>query len=385
MSIKLTDNAITKQDIDQVCEWMQTMPQFTKGKKTLEFESKWSSLTQKLYSIHVNSGSSALLLIIYALIISERLRNKKVVVPALGWSADLSPVLQFDLDPIICDCNMQNLSIDTAHLEKIFREQNPSVLILVSVLGLVPDMQEITRLCQQYNVILIEDVCESMGSEYNGKLLGTFGIAGAYSLYYGHHIVCIEGGMISTDDSQLADFLKMIRSHGWDRDLAPAKQRELQKQWKINEFDRLYTFYYPGFNVRSTDLQAFIGLIQLNKYKEIIQKRNQNYLLYDKLVQNSYWKPNIPANNFVSNLGYPIIHPRRNRIAYELMKADVQVRPLIAGSMGKQPFYVREYGTTILPNVSKVDKYGMYVPNHPYLEKEEIKYVCKIINEVINK
>ena len=376
--ITLVKDTIDNKDIDRLIDWLKTYPRLTKGLVTLEFEAKFSKWLGRKYSVFCNSGSSANLLMLSVL--KEKYGSKKVVVPSVAWSTDLAPVIQLGLQPILCDCNMKDLAVDLEHLEKIFTEESPDALLLVSALGLVPDMNKIVELCSKYDVILLEDTCESMGCEFVNRKLGTFGIMSSFSTFFGHHISTIEGGLISTDDKELYELLVAIRSHGWARDLSVETQLNLSEEWNVSEFDSLYTFYYPGFNMRSTDLQAYIGLAQVDKLDDWGRKRLTNFNLYQELIENDYWKPDIDLNHFVSNFAYPIIHPNRNIIVENLRKNDVEVRPLICGSMGTQPFYVKKYGRLELPNVSVVDKYGFYVPNHPTLTYDEIELICNIVN-----
>jgi len=376
--ITLVKDTIDNKDIDRSIDWLKTYPRLTKGLVTLEFEAKFSKWLGRKYSVFCNSGSSANLLMLSVL--KEKYGSKKVVVPSVAWSTDLAPVIQLGLQPILCDCNMKDLAVDLEHLEKIFTEESPDALLLVSALGLVPDMNKIVELCSKYDVILLEDTCESMGCEFVNRKLGTFGIMSSFSTFFGHHISTIEGGLISTDDKELYELLVAIRSHGWARDLSVETQLNLLEEWNVSEFDSLYTFYYPGFNMRSTDLQAYIGLAQVDKLDDWGRKRLTNFNLYQELIENDYWKPDIDLNHFVSNFAYPIIHPNRNIIVENLRKNDVEVRPLICGSMGTQPFYVKKYGRLELPNVSVVDKYGFYVPNHPTLTYDEIELICNIVN-----
>jgi CDP-4-dehydro-6-deoxyglucose reductase, E1 len=384
-AITLARDTVDNNDIDRLCEWLKTYPRLTKGPLTIEFEKKWAKWLGSKYSVFVNSGSSANLLMLYALIVSGKLSNKKIAVPALSWATDLAPVMQLGLEPVLVDCNLKNLAVDIEHLEKVFKTQKPAALMLVSVLGLTPDMDEIISLCNKYNVILMEDVCESLGSKYRGRNLGTFGVMSSFSLYYGHHLSSIEGGVICTDDEEMYDLLKMIRSHGWDRDLDANKQEALRSDFGINDFNALYTFYVPGFNVRSTDLQAFIGIGQLDKIDKIVSARNVNYELFNKLLNNDYWKPDIPDYSFISNFCYPVIHAKRNSIVEKLKENNVEVRPLICGSMGTQPFYSKIYGKQELKNVSVIDNKGFYIPNNHNITNEEIIFMCDIINSEINK
>ncbi len=383
--ITLVKDTIDNQDVDRLVDWLKTYPRLTKGPVTLEFEEKFSKWLGRKYSVFCNSGSSANLLMLSALQQGDYLKNNKVVVPSVAWATDLAPVIQLGLDPILCDSNFNDLSADLEHLEKIFKEQSPSVLMFVSVLGLVPNMDKIVDLCNKYDVILLEDTCESMGCEYKGKKLGTFGSMSSFSTFFGHHISTIEGGLISTDDKKLYELLVSIRSHGWDRDLSEETQVKLQKEWNVTEFNSLYTFYHSGFNMRSTDLQAYIGLTQIDKLDDWGRKRQRNYNLYQTVVKNDYWKPNSQEDSFTSNFAYPVIHPNRDKIVQRLRDNEVEVRPMICGSMGTQPFYVRKYGILKLPNVTDIDEFGFYVPNHPKLTIEEVKFVSHIINEGINE
>ena len=384
--IRLVKDTIDNKDIDKLIEWLGTYPHLTKGPLTLELEKKWSKWLGRKYSVFCNSGSSANLLMLYSLIVSNRIKKgDKVVVPSVAWATDLSPVMQLGLKPVLCDSNMDDLSVDLEHLEKIFKEEKPSALMFVSVLGLVPDMKKVLDLCSKYSVYLLEDTCESMGCEYKGKKLGTFGMMSTFSTYFGHHISTIEGGFVSTDDKELYELLVSLRSHGWDRDLSKDTQNKLQKEWDISDFNSLYTFYYPGFNLRSTDLQAFIGLGQIDKLDEWGMKRAKNFGVYQEEIKNNYWKVKTQEYSFTSNFAYPVIHPNRNKIVKKLQENNIQVRPMICGSMGTQPFYEREYGRIELPNVSVIDKYGFYVPNHSYLTKGELYKIIDIVNKGIEK
>ena len=287
--IKLVSETIDIEDINHLIEWLsqKEIPQLTKGKLTLDLEKKWSQKIGTKFSVFVNSGSSAILLTLASILQLNRLRNKKIVIPGLSWATDLSSPMILGMKPILCDCNLEDLSCDLNHLEQIFKDENPSLMILVSPLGLVPRMNELISLCKKHDVILLEDVCESMGSKYRGKYLGSFGYASFFSMYFGHHLSTIEGGFINTNDEELYHLLLMMRSHGWDRDLPSWKQKQLRDASNLTDFDALYNFYVPGFNLRSTDLQAFIGLRAVDKLDNFSNKRNINYKLYlDKIKDN---------------------------------------------------------------------------------------------------
>jgi CDP-6-deoxy-D-xylo-4-hexulose-3-dehydrase len=380
--IDLVQDTIDNQDIDNLIEWLKDYPRLTKGSKTIEFENKWSQWLGTKYSVFVNSGSSANLLMLYALKILNKMKNNKVCVPTLCWATDLAPVLQFDMEPLLIDCNLDNLSVDLTHLEEVFKTEQPSVLLLVSVLGLSPDMDSIVELCKKYDVILLEDNCESQGTKFKGTKLGNFGLMSSFSTYFGHTMSTIEGGVISTNDEEIYNILLQLRSHGWDRDLSFEKQQELRKEWDVTDFSALYTFYIPGFNLRSTDLQAQIGIKQLDKVDGMINNRYENFLYYKSKLEHNTWFPKTFDDSYTSNFAIPFITKTvedKEKLIKELEENNIACRPLISGSMGTQPFYKKLYGENKLPKCSIVDERGIYVPNHDKMTKEDIDRVCNIL------
>jgi CDP-6-deoxy-D-xylo-4-hexulose-3-dehydrase len=288
------------------------------------------------------------------------------------------------LETILCDCNLQDLSLDLDKLEKIFEEESPEVCILVSVLGLVPDMERIMSLCKKYNVILLEDVCESLGSKYKGDYLGTFGLMSFFSFYYGHHISTIEGGMITTEDKNMHDILVSIRNHGWDRDWSEDLKKEYREKYGIDSFSSMYAFYFPGLNLRSTDLQAFLGINQIEKIEPFSSVRNRNFLKYSELIKENYLNVNQRDGDFVSNFAYPVVHSERASIIAKIKEHNIEVRPLIAGSMAKQPFATgvnKKYGTG---NSDIIHEKGFYLPNHQDLSLEQVEFIASLVNSEKN-
>lgn len=381
-SITLARDTIDHADIDRLTDWLKTRPRLTMGEITTAFENRWAEAVGTRHAVFVNSGSSANLLMLYALKVTGRLETNKVVVPSVAWATDLAPVMQLGMQPILADVNLRNLGVDLDHLEELFTQHRPSALLLVSVLGLPPDIDDIVDLCSQYDVTLLEDTCESLGSRYNDQPLGTFGLMSTYSLYFGHHLSTIEGGMVCTNDDQLFATLKMLRSHGWDRDLESHEQDALRTRWDVDRFESLYTFYLPGFNLRATDLQAYIGLGQLDRLNIVVSRRNDNYRLYQSELDDRLWRPNIASNHFVSNFAYPLLHPKREELVNLLQANGIEVRPLVCGSMGSQPFYVDRFGRLDLPNASVVDRQGCYLPNHHQLTSVDIETICGLVNSV---
>ena len=381
--IDLVKDTIDLNDVKRLITWLETNPRLTKGDLTLEFEKKWSEWLGVKYSVFVNSGSSANLAAIYSLLLSGKLKNNKIVVPAVSWVTTVTPTIQLGMEPIMCDCDIDNLGLDINHLKEIIKNNNPSVIILVHVLGIPNHMDEILKLCKENDILLIEDTCESIGSRYNDKLLGTLGDLSTFSFYFGHHMSTIEGGMISTNDEDLYHILLSIRSHGWDRDLPKEKQNSLREKYGVDKFRSLYTFYYPGFNLRSTDLQAYIGLGQLEKLDMIVENRNKNFIRYKNEIKNTFWNVSPPEGSFISNFSFPIITKNIKELTEQLITNNIECRPLICGSINEHPFWYERYGKQNLPNSKLVHNYGLYLPNNHQMTDEEISKVIEVVNKYV--
>jgi CDP-6-deoxy-D-xylo-4-hexulose-3-dehydrase len=379
--IKLVSDTVDKNDINSLVEWLSKddIPRLTKGDLTWELEKKWAKKIGTKYSVYVNSGSSSIFLTLATLKETNRLKNLKIVVPSLSWATDVSSPMLLGYETIMCDCNFDDLSCDLDKLETIFKKENPSTFILVSPLGLVPRMSEIVELCNNYGVILLEDVCESMGSKYKGDYLGSFGYASFFSMYFGHHISTIEGGFINTNDEDFYYNLLMMRSHGWDRDLPKKIQDKLRKKYNCSDFEGLYNFYLPGMNLRATDLQAFLGLRAIDKLDTYSHKRRNNFKIYIKQIKNNFLKLEEKEGDFVSSFAIPIVHTNKQEIIKELISNDIEVRPLIAGNMANKPMWKGSKDN--LENSDKIDKQGFYIPNHQDLTVNDIKKITKIINK----
>lgn len=380
-NITLASETINKEDIKALCEWLQQepCPRLTKGELTVELERQWAKKIDTRHSVYVNSGSSAILLLLAAY---EQLLGfkPKVVCPAVSWSTDVSSPILLGYDVILCDCNIEDLSCDLNRLEDIFKKSKPDILLSVSPLGMVPKMHDLWWLCLRHGVRLIEDNCESMGSRTRYKMLGSFGHASVFSVYFGHHLSTIEGGFINTDDNDLYDILMAIRSHGWARDMTDKRKKEHEDEWGIRGIDSRYTFYYPGMNVRATDLQAFIGLRMIDRLEEYSEIRNRNFLLYNEGIKNNMLNISQRDGEFISNFAYPMAHKKRNKIVEVLEDNGVEMRTLIAGSIGRQPFWIKKYGERAFKNADIIHYNGFYLPNHQDVTKRDIKRIVDIVN-----
>ncbi len=381
--ISLIYDTFDEKDIDALSDWLKQRNQLSQGLLVRQFEEEFSKKNGCKYSVFVNSGSSANLLLAYALYISDELKNKKVVVPTLSWATTVSPWIQFGFHPILCDVDKETLGVDLTHLEHIFQLENPSVLFIVDVLGVPNKYNEIKNLCEKYGVFLCIDECECQGSLYDEKKTGGFGLMSTYSFFFSHFMQTIEGGMICTDDEMYYNILKSLRSHGWLRDCSPLFQSMSKKEYEVDDFNDRFTFYVPGFNVRGTEIQAFLGLRQLNKIDDFLTKRHDSFDVYQKNIKNDYWKIKPTDNSWVALFAYPIIHPNRDKIVKKLQENNIETRPLIAGSISKQPFWTDLYGKSKMPFGDIVHEFGIYLPCHVGLSVEDIEFVCGVVNESI--
>jgi CDP-4-dehydro-6-deoxyglucose reductase, E1 len=378
--IYLAEDTISEVELRELSEWILAGNRLTKSAETLAFENEFSAWIGSKHAVYTNSGSSANLLMIYAMKVAGMLRNNRVIAPAVSWVTTVSPLIQFGFDVSLCDCDPSNLGLDLNHLEHLCKTEHPSLLILVHVLGHANHISEIKDICDKYGVKLLEDSCEALGSTYAQKNLGTHGVAGSFSFYYGHHISTIEGGMVVTDDTNLYEVMLSLRSHGWSRDLPTERRNALTLENDIDSFRNLYTFYYPGFNLRSTDLQAFIGRSQLQKIDGIIKIRERNFHIYKQALPEFFAQES--KTERLSSFAYGTYIENRLGVAESLKKKEIECRPLICGNIGRHPFWTDIYGTSDLPNADKVHDYGIYLPNHQNLSDNDVIYVAETFSEI---
>ena len=378
--ITLVKDTISQNELKNLCKWLLDGNKLTKDKLTIKFEDKFSNYLGSKFSVFLNSGSSANLLMIYSLLESGKLKNKNAVASSVSWVTTVSPLIQLGFNVSLSDCDNNDLGVDLNHFEYLCKKKKPSVAIIVNVLGHSNKIFDVMNICKKYNVILLEDSCEALGSSINKKKLGSFGRAGSFSFYYGHHISTIEGGMVVTDDIELYNVMLSIRSHGWGRDLMLKQKLLLEKKYKTDQIRDLYNFYYPGFNFRSTDLNAFLGIEQLKKINKISIKRQKIFFYYKNLLRN-YWCQNSLAS-MISSFAFGTLVSNRLETYKHLKKYNIESRPLICGNIGRHPFWIKKFGISKLTNADKIHEHGIYLPNNYDLTYNEIKYIAYKFREV---
>lgn len=384
--IKLTNDTISHDDIDSLCDWLKTYPKLTKGDLTKKLEEKFAGAVNNCYSIFVNSGSSANLLMLATLIEQGHLKiGDKVGVPMLCWATDLSPVIQLGLVPVMLDCSSYHLGIETTHLSNIIKEFDIKCIITVSVLGIPGDMDILSNICDKHNVILLEDNCESLGSKYHDMNLGLFGYLSSWSTYFSHHISTIEGGFVTCHDSDTNDLMASIRSHGWNRD-------ERVKGPEHDSFYGPYTFYNAGLNIRNTEIGAFLGIRQLDLLDNIVNCRREIFRYFCELMSDWFdeshefsmlYKLGTDSDRDISSFGLPVIHPNRDRCVSRLIEENIEHRPLIAGNIVRHPI-AKKHNLLNYTNskiADMVHQYGMYLPNHVGISYADVEKMVSVLKE----
>ena len=329
----------------------------TMGTQVEAFERDFAKYLGVRHAVMVNSGSSANLLAISALTnykYSQKLNaGCEVLVPAVCWSTSIFPLIQCNLKPVFVDVDSKTLNINLEDLEQKITDKTKA-LMLVHVLGNCTNMNKLMALVVKYNLILVEDTCESLGSTYNGRYFGTFGTFGTYSYYYSHHLCTFEGGCIVTNDDELFELTKTLRAHGWSRHLNNKDQIEKENPY----LDPRFTFVNLGYNVRPMEIQASMGIGQLQKLKSKNDNRKINYLNIKNKIEND------PRNTFLSfanetdnadvvwfgvTLFLDSSIKLSNYLNY-LTENGVENRPIVTGNIVRQPVIKDLY-----PNINPLD------------------------------
>ena len=382
----LMANNILKEDIKKVKVFLSGMPVLTQSKKVSEFEKKWSKWLGVIYSVFVNSGSSANYISIAALKIFKR--KGEIITPPLTWPSDIMAVINNGFNPKFVDINLSNLSMDTDKIIKSISKKTVAIFI-THAQGFNGLTQKLLNFIKKKNIILIEDVCESHGAKFNGKKLGTFGLISNFSFYYAHHLSTIEGGMICTNNKEIYDYCMRFRGHGMLRESRfVSKIKSFKKKYK--DLNENFIFLNPGFNFRSNEINATIGINQLKRLDSEIKKRNFNFkYLISKLNKRKYF---IDFNQKgISNYAFPILLNTksiklRDKFEKYLLNNGVEFRRGNAGGGNqlRQP-YLKKYKTIIksnkFKNVEKVHFFGYYIGNYPSLKKKNLNILINILNK----
>ena len=364
-----------------LAEFIMKAPRLSMDNKCCEFEKEFAAFQGRNDSVLFNSGSSANLAMLQVLKNIGRLKNgDKIGFSALTWSTNVMPIIQLGMEPVPLDCDPKTLNVMSHTLYERLHSTKLQALFITNALGFTGDLDRIKQICDEKGIILIEDNCESLGTELHTGKAGNFSIASSFSFFVAHHMSTIEGGMVCTDDTDLAQMLRIVRANGWDRNLTAVQQLKWRKNFNIqSEFDAKYTFYDLGYNFRPTEITGFIGLYQLKFIEENIAKRENNYILLESILHDNPDLIQLDRTHLkrLSSFAYPILcrTPKlRDEYIFQFSGAGVEIRPMIAGNIQNQPFY-RKYvqNTFDLPGTDFIHNCGFYCGNYPELSESDLE------------
>ena len=385
----LMRNNILREDLDAVIEHLkQDDPILTNGPKVKEFELAWSKWLGVKYSVFVNSGASANLLSMAALKLKFP-EGGEVIVPPLTWISDVASVIQNGFSPIFVDIDPRTLAMNsTGIIEKITSKTRAVFLTHVQGFNGITDrlLDELTK----RSIPLIEDVCESHGATHEGTKLGSIGWISNFSFYYAHHMSTIEGGMICTNDKEVFEQIRMLRSHGMIRE---ASDPDIKKKWQ-KEYPDLnpdFIFAYPAYNVRNTEIGAILGVHQLRRLDHVVTRRTENFLHFLSHIDGSKYRTDFKtegSSNYAFNLILKVPDLKfTEKLMQKMQENNIEFRRGSAGGGNqlRQPYLkniIPENFYKNFPETDHIHFYGFYIGNFPDLTQVEIDKICSILNSV---
>lgn len=382
----LMGETITVGDRLKMAYFALTTKKFTNGEKVKQFEYEWNEWLGSKHSLYVSSGSTANLLLVDAVKEQYNLKkNAKVLLPACTWVTNVAPIIQLGLKPIFCDINLYDFSFDTAHAYEIAKEHPDIAMVFTThLLGYPADNEHIRSLFR--DAIFIDDVCESHGAkDRTSRKIGANSLGATFSFYFGHHMSTIEGGMISTNNTDLYDLMKMKRSHGMAREsLVSNVHAEL---WP--EIDRQFLFMTEGYNFRNHEICAVLGSSQLKRLDKMIERRKKNLKLFSEIIdENCSLFYNV--ENAIGNSSFCLPFICKSPEIMQNMKKvfqeeGIEYRPIVSGNLLMQPFlkrkgYKLEKGSN--NNIEILHNQGVYIGNNHFIDDDDMHRLNTIIRKI---
>lgn len=362
----------------------------TMGEKVARFEGEFAKYIGTKHALMVNSGSSANLLMLAALanpLCQARHRlapGDEVLVPAVTWSTTIWPVVNMGLVPVLVDADRRTLNMSVEAAQKAIGPKTKAIFV-AHILGNAADMDGFQALAKEHDLVLLEDSCEALGTTYKGKQTGRFSLLASYSFFFSHHITTIEGGMVVTDDDELAELLRCLRAHGWTRHL---KDREAIEA-KYPTLDPRFLFINVGYNLRPTEIQAAFGLHQLPKLAGFNAVRRERAAemrrgLADLGDELQLIEPTDGVEH--TWFGFPVLlrgaaPATRQRFVEHLGRHQIDTRPIVAGNLARQPaleLFPHRLGDA-LPNAEAIMESGVYWAAHPSMTTAQVAHVVRAV------
>jgi len=383
----LMPNVITWADKFRMIKFLLTSDRLTNGAQVREFEHAWNSWLGSKHSLMVSSGSTANFLMLASVMELYNIpKGSKVLVPACTWVTNVAPVIQLGLTPIFCDVNLENFSFNIQHATEIAQVHGDIKLIFVThLLGYAADNSAYQRLWPE--ALILDDVCESHGCEHApGEKVGSHSLAASFSFYFGHHMTTIEGGMVSTYNVELAELMKMKRSHG----LARESGRLSHYAEKYPQINPQFMFVTDGYNFRSSELNAVLGISQLNRLDTNNQIRKTLFAQFADVINE---RPDLFYECHVQEGASPFCVPMICRDAHTLARlkqllcdSHIEHRPIVGGNLLSQPFLKSYSFGAPLPydrsNVDIINSQGIYVGLNHTLTEQHVQDLATVIVDV---
>ena len=364
---------------------------YSMDKEVQNYENRFSEFFNSKYCIMVNSGSSANLLMIAAMFFTKDKtkrfsRGDEVIVPAVSWSTTYFPLQQYGLKLVFVDIDSETLNFNLENLRSAITSKTRAILA-VNLLGNPNDFSAINSLISGKNITLLEDNCESMGSQFEDRYAGTYGLMGTFSSFFSHHIATMEGGYILTDDEELYHIILSLRAHGWTRNLP--KENHVTGIKSDDPFEESFNFVLPGYNLRPLEMSASVGIEQLKKLPSFLSNRRTNAKYFQELfsdhpfisIQKEIGKSSWFGFSLILKNDSPI---NRKKLVQTLFKNNIECRPIVTGNFLKNKsvlkfFDYRVSGT--LENAEHLDLNGLFVGNHHFDISRQIKYLKSVLND----
>lgn len=389
MKFPLMRNNILREDLDAVIEHLkQDDPILTHGANVRAFEEEWSNWLGVKYSVFVNSGASANLLTMAILKIRHP-NGGEVIVPPLTWISDIASVLQNGFTPVFVDIDPQSLAMDAKQVLAKITDKTRAVF-LTHVQGFDGLTDELVSELERKNIPLIEDVCESHGATHNGQRLGSFGWISNFSFYYAHHMSTIEGGMVCTNDPEVYQQVRMLRSHGMVREANDVAVRSAYQQANP-ELNPDFIFAFPAYNTRNTEIGGIMGRSQLKRLDDNVRRRTENLHRFLRQIDPKKYRTDFKLEGS-SNYAFNLVLQKSDegfvqRLMATMRESGIEFRRGSAGGGNqiRQPYLkeiVPENYHKQFPEVEHIHFYGFYIGNFPDLRNEEVDEICAILNSV---
>lgn len=384
----LMGETITLSDRLKMAKFVLTTKKFTNGEKVKKFEREWNEWLGSKNSIYVSSGSTANFLLVAAMKEKYGLKNgDKVLLPACTWVTNVAPIIQLGLEPIFCDINLQNFSFNMPDVRAIATKHNIKAIFVTHLLGFPGENERLREIFPK--ALIIDDVCESHGClDTMGNKVGSNSLGATFSFYFGHHMSTIEGGMVSSNDDDLFDLMKMKRSHGMARESTNFNYYASSN----SNIEKSFLFMTDGYNFRNHEVCAVLGSSQLKRLDKMIEQRKSNYQKYVSIINDF---PNLflphryePYN---SSFCFPFICK-----TISVMKAmkdaftrhGIEYRPVVSGNLMIQPFLRSKYKIAIPKDgylVDVVQKQGVYIGNNHFIGDDDMTFLESVVEEIDDK